>query len=189
MGYSFSQPLPLFKDIHPCIGGSTAILLTQNDSPSVPHLWTPKYIPENWVYTNGSDIDGHQRLGASLVHIPTATTIYIDAAGTEETRTIMCAELVAIHMALATFSSHEWIGIFTDSLSSLHAIDQHNTSPGIGGAKHYHNHMILLESIIELLYTRVSLGFRASLHTIRGHIHIRGNDLTYAAAKLAVCSF
>ena len=35
---------------------------------------------------------------------------------TEETRTIMREEMVAIHTALTTFASHEWIGIFTDSL-------------------------------------------------------------------------
>ena len=40
------------------------------------------------------------------MHIPTNTTIYIDAAGTEETRTILLAELVATHTALPTFSTH-----------------------------------------------------------------------------------
>ncbi len=53
------------------------------------------------------------------MHISTNTTIYIDAAGTEEARTIMRAELVAIRTALTTFSTHEWVGIFTDFLSSL----------------------------------------------------------------------
>ncbi len=58
-------------------------------------------------------------MGAAVVHIPTSTTIYIDDAGTEETRTIMRAELIAIHTALSTFSTHDWIGIFTDSLTNL----------------------------------------------------------------------
>ena len=71
-----------------------------------PYPWAPKFLPEQWVYTDGSDITGHPRLGAAVVHIPTSTTIYIDAAGTEETRTIMRAELVAIHTALSTFSTH-----------------------------------------------------------------------------------
>ena len=71
------------------------------------------------MYTDGSDIKGYPRLGAAVVHIPTSTTIFIDAAGTRETRTIMRAELVAIHTALTTFENHEWIGIFPDSLSSL----------------------------------------------------------------------
>ena len=78
------------------------------------------------MYTDGSDIKGYPRLGAAVVHIPTSTTIFIDAAGTEETRTIMRAELVAIHTALTTFERHDWVGIFTDSLSSLQAIRQHH---------------------------------------------------------------
>ena len=49
--------------------------------------------------------------------------------------------------------------------------------------------MLLLESIIELLDTKKSLGFRTTLHKIRGHTHIRGNDLADAAAKMAVRSF
>ena len=59
------------------------------------------------MYTDGSDITGHPRLGAAMVHMPTNTTIYIDAARTEETRTIMRTELVAIHKALTTFSTHD----------------------------------------------------------------------------------
>jgi ribonuclease HI len=132
-----------------------------------------------------SKIDGHPRLGASVARIPTATTIYIDAAGTDETRTIMRAELVAIHTALTTVAAPEWIGIFTDSLSSLHAIEHHNTNFGLGGAKHYHHHMLLLQSITELLDAMASLGFWTTLHKIWEHTRIRGNDLADAAAKLA----
>jgi len=75
-----------------------------------------------------------------VVHIPISTTIYIDGAGTKETRTIMRAELVAIHTALSTFSTHDWIGIFTNSLSSLQAIRHHHTNPGTTSANHYHYH-------------------------------------------------
>ncbi len=71
-----------------------------------PYPWAPKFPLEQWVYTDGSDITGHPRLGAAMVHIPTITTIYIDAGGTEENRTIMRAEQVAIHTALSTFSTH-----------------------------------------------------------------------------------
>ena len=38
---------------------------------------------------------------------------YIDAAGCEETRTIMRAELVAIHIAMTIFEDHPWLGVFT----------------------------------------------------------------------------
>jgi hypothetical protein len=69
--------------------------------------------PEQWVYTDGFDITGQPRLGAAVVHVPTCTIIYIDAGGTDETRTIMRAELVAIYTSLDKFAAHEWVGIFT----------------------------------------------------------------------------
>ena len=78
------------------------------------------------------------------MHIPTRTTIYIDAAGSEETRTIMRAELEAIHTALTRFADHPWIGVFTYSLSNFHAIRFHYHRPGLTLAPHYHDHMLLL---------------------------------------------
>ncbi len=106
-GYTSSQPIPDFTDTpalpSPPIGRTTP----HPEEASVSHKWQPKYLPEQWVYTDGSDIEGHSHLGAAVVHIPPNTTIYIDAAGSEETRTIMLAELVAIYTALSTFASHE----------------------------------------------------------------------------------
>ncbi len=77
-----------------------------------------------------------------MLHIPTLTTIYIDAAGFEETPNIMRAELVAIHPAPSRFENHSWLGIFIDSLSSLHAISLHYYRPGLSVAPHYHHHML-----------------------------------------------
>ncbi len=68
--------------------------------------WTPRFSSEEWVYTDGLNIKGHPRLGAVVVHISSRTTIYIDAAGCDETRTIMRAELVTIHTALTIFEDH-----------------------------------------------------------------------------------
>ncbi len=65
-------------------------------STPAPYPWAPTFLPEQWAYTDGSDITGHARLGAAVVHIPTSITIYIDVA-----------EMVAIHTALTTFSAHE----------------------------------------------------------------------------------
>jgi len=106
-GYTSSQPLPLLEGMNTFKGGITPTASSQHTPPPAPHLWTSKYIPENWLYTDGSKIDRHPRLGASVVHIPTATTIYIDAARTDETRTIMRAKPVAIHSVLTTFSALE----------------------------------------------------------------------------------
>ena len=101
----------------------------------------------------------------------------------------MRAELVAIHTALDTFVSHEWIGIFTDSLFSLQAIRHHRTNPSTGGAMHYHHHMLLLDSITDPLETRKSESFCTTLHNIRAHTNIRGNDLADAATKVVVTHF
>ena len=78
------------------------------------------------------------------MHIPTCTTIYIDAAESEETHTIMRAELVAIYTALTRFEDRSWIGVFTDSLSNLPAIRFHYYRPDLTIAPHYHHHMLLL---------------------------------------------
>ena len=101
----------------------------------------------------------------------------------------MRAELVAIHTALATFEDHAWIGIFTDSLSSIQAIRLHFTRPGLSIAPHYHHHMLLLKSICHLLDTRLEKGYSTTIRKLRAHTHIRGNDLADAAAKLAVTDF
>ena len=120
------------------------------------------------------------------MHIPTNTTIYIDAVGTEETRTIMRAELFAIHTTLTTFTTHDWIGIFTNSLSNLQVIRHHHAIPGTTSAKHYHHHNLMPGSITDLLETRRLAGLSTTLHKIRAHTNIRGNDLADAAAKLVV---
>ncbi len=56
----------------------------------------------------------------------------------------MRTELVAIYTALTRFEDHPWIGVFTDSLSSLQAILLHYYRPGLTVAPHYHHHMLLL---------------------------------------------
>ncbi len=124
-----------------------------------------------------------------MVHIPTNTTIYIDAAGCEETRTIMRAELVAIHTALGRFADHQWLGIFTDCLSRIQAIRLHHQRPGLSRTPNYHHHMLLLQGIKDLLETRRVNGYSTVLRKIRAHTHIRGNDLADTAAKLAVTDF
>jgi len=123
------------------------------------------------------------------VHIPSDTTVYIDAAGTKEICTIMRAEPVVILTALTKFATHPWISIFTNSLSSLHAIRNHHANPGTTGANYYYHHRLMIGSIADLLETRRLAGPRTSFHKIRAHTYIRGNDLADAAAKLAVMHF
>ena len=124
-----------------------------------------------------------------MVNTPTHITIYIDAAGTEKTRTIKRAELVAIRTALVTFASNELIGIFTDSLSSLQAIRHHNINPSIPSSLHRHHHILLIGSIMDLLETMRLAAFHTTLHEIRAYTNIRRNDLAEAAAELGVRNF
>jgi ribonuclease HI len=86
-----------------------------------------------------------------VVHVPTCTTIYIDAGGIDEIRTIMRAALVAIYTALDKFAAHDCVRMFTDSLSSLQAIRHRYTNPGAHGSQHYHHHMLLLSVITDVL--------------------------------------
>jgi hypothetical protein len=99
--------------------------LTPSSAPSpapIPYPQTPKYQPGQWVYSDSFGINGQPRLGVAVVHDLTCTSIYIDVGGTYETRTGQRAELMAIYTALNKYATHEWVGIFTDSLPSLRAI-------------------------------------------------------------------
>ena len=49
--------------------------------------------------------------------------------------------------------------------------------------------MLLLQSITKLLDARASMGFRTTLHKIRRHARIKGNNLADAASKLAVRNY
>jgi hypothetical protein len=64
---------------------------SKKDSPPSPVSWTPKFTPQDWAYMDRSKIKGQPRLGAGMVHVPTYTTLYIDATCCEETRRIMRA--------------------------------------------------------------------------------------------------
>ncbi len=81
------------------------------------------------------------------------------------------------------------MGIFTDSLSSLQAIWHRYTNPGTNDPHHYHYHRLLLSDIADLLEERRRKGFSTTLHKLRAHTNIRGNDLTDAAAKLTVTRY
>ena len=63
----------------------------------------------------------------------------------------MRGEFVAIYTALDKFATHEWVGVFTDSLSSLQAIQQHYTHLGPNSPHDYHHHLLILREITDLL--------------------------------------
>jgi len=120
------------------------------------------------------------------MRVSNCTTIYIDKRDTEEARTIMQAELVAIYAALDKFATHEWVGIFTNSLSSLQTIWHRYTHQRPSSPHNYHHHLLLLSGITDLLEERRRRGFRTTLHKIRAQTNIRGNDFADATVKTVV---
>ena len=65
--YTFSQPLPNLEKAHILPRGDTPSHqdTTGTRTPPRPTPWTPRFLLEEWVYTDGSDIKGHPRLGAA----------------------------------------------------------------------------------------------------------------------------
>ncbi len=69
--YTFSQPLPNLEEAQALPTGNPP---QQNDptiegAPPRSIPWTPKFFPEEWVYTDGSDIKDQPRVGAAVVHL------------------------------------------------------------------------------------------------------------------------
>jgi hypothetical protein len=98
----------------------------------------------------------------------------------------MRAELTTIYVALDTYKDYPWMGIFTDSQTSLHAIRNELQRPS---HIEYHHHKPLIATIFTLLQYRMNRNLPTVLHKIRSHTNIRGNDLVDAAAKRVVSAF
>ena len=121
-----------------------------------------------------------------MIHIPTLTTLHIDASGHEETHTIMRAELVAIYVALDRLNALVDFSLFTDSLSSLQAIRKRLYHPD---PEAYHHHQVLIDKIASLIMEREHSGRTTTLRKVRAHTNVMGNELADEAAKLSVRQF
>jgi len=84
--------------------------------------------------------------------LPTSTITYIDAPGQEEARTVMRAELEAIHVSLNTYKGDPWIGIFTYSQTILQAIKNELQRPS---HKAYHHNKPIIAEIVTALQYRI----------------------------------
>ena len=133
--------LPLLRQIH-------NLTLAPTPTPLHRKIWKPLHNPSEWIYRDGSLKTGKPRLGASVIHSPTSITTYIDVSGLEEAHTIMRVELVGIYVALDRYNNDKWIGIFTYSQTSLHAIQNQLQRPSHTA---YHHHKPLLVAIINLI--------------------------------------
>ena len=98
----------------------------------------------------------------------------------------MRAELVAIHVALDKYEHDPWIGIFTDSKTSLYTI-QHELQ--IPSQTKYHHHKPLLAAMVQIIQYRAELAQPTIIRKIRGHTNIKGNDLADVAAKRVVSNW
>ena len=154
--------------------------------PPMPLHWTPIFDADTWIYTDGSLIEGESRLGAAVIHNPSATALHIDASGLAETHTIMRAELVAIYVALDRLKHLEDFRLFTDSLSSLQALRKRLYHLDLGS---YHHHQVLIDNIVNLILEREDAGVSTTLKKVRAHTNVMGNELADAAAKRAVRQF
>jgi hypothetical protein len=76
-GYTSSQPLLDLEDIPVFPTQHAKWVFPFNGEAPATYSLAPKFLTKQLVYTDGSDITGHPRLGAAVVHIPTSTTIYI----------------------------------------------------------------------------------------------------------------
>ena len=108
------------------------------------------------------------------------TTTYIDASGHDETHTIMRAKLVAIQVSLSKYIDDPWVGIFTNSQTSLHAIQDELQRPSHTA---YHHHEPLITAIVNSLQYKIRQDLPTRLHKIRGHTNIKGKDLADEVAK------
>ena len=98
----------------------------------------------------------------------------------------MRAELVAIHVALDRLGHLQDFRLFTDSLSSLQAIQKrlYNTDP-----QAYHHHQVLIDDIVRLIMVREHKGLSTTLKKVRAHTNVMGNELADETAKRAVRQF
>jgi hypothetical protein len=62
-GYTSSQTIPSMEDMPNMsyVFGTKRFPRIPN-TPPTPHQWTPKYIPDKWIYTDGFDINDNPRL-------------------------------------------------------------------------------------------------------------------------------
>ncbi len=149
------------------------------------------YDVRNFVYTDGSCIpstteDGKtiQRIGAAVVSIDKDSTkvetTYVDPEGQGPTNTITRAEITAIHTALQQTPAHKDLHILTDSLTSLHMLNNTIQQPH----RHFcHKYEAVLDDIKKLLKARGRAKAKTVIGKIKAHNDSIGNELADKAAK------
>jgi len=125
-------------------------------------------------------------LRAAAIHTHTNTTIYIDSSGVKETNTILKARLSSIHIALDTFINSSWMGILSDSFSSLQAIQHELHHPN---NSEYNHHGPLIEVKVVTILDREQRGLPTVVRKVRAHTKVLGNKLAKAENRISVIFF
>jgi hypothetical protein len=93
-----------------------------NPAPPKPIPWRLPHYPETGTYTENSHKEGTPRQGATVIYSPANTPTYNNTNDEYETTTINRAGLAATNIALDKYQHEPWLDMFTDSQTSLHAI-------------------------------------------------------------------
>jgi ribonuclease HI len=148
---------------------------------------SPRRYSDNVYYTDGSrhpGPDGEGSVCGSGIHNPALEVdLSLDPGGVGESNTITRAELAAIHRALHTADEDKDIYVASDSLCSLHIINNALRRPH---CLRDHLHREIALEIAEMIMRRSRNGVRTHLLKVKAHAGVAGNEAADALANKAV---
>ena len=147
----------------------------------------PRRYSDDVYYTDGSrhpSPDGEGSVCGSGVHNPARkVNLPLDPGGVGESNTITRAELAAIYHALSMADGSEDVYIASDSLCSLHIINNAVRRPH---CLRDHLHREIALAIAEMIMRRSGSGVCTHLLKVKAHSGVAGNDAADALANKAV---
>ena len=143
-----------------------------------PDIINLRFSSTDITYTDGSKQG--TSLTASVHHPRSNTTLAYKLLGhDDQLNTALQAELVAIHQALHNTDVMTPLTIMTDSLTSIHAINNMLTRPE---RLRLHKHKQVLSQIAQRLVARTA---KTTIHKVKAHVGIIGNEMADKAARQA----
>jgi ribonuclease HI len=159
----FSPPLPTYD-----------LLFPLKFPPHCSYYTDGSFVPPKFITTNSWH---RERAGYGIYNSYKNIQIAARLPGLPN---ILRTELTALHHILQIIHfqyAHEPACIFTDSQTSLYLLKTHLTHP-----THHNNHLdkTILSSMVHILQSRIH---PLSIHKVRAHTHIPGNDIADQLAK------
>jgi ribonuclease HI len=141
-------------------------------------IYPLKFPPQQCVYTDGSFIPPTKNSEGQIVGNTAGSGVYIPNNNTQIAKRLPCyqnilrAELYALLLAIKNIkitkiNTH----IFTDNLNSINLINNHIQHPT---SQHHHPDKLLIAAIVRKIYWTPH---KISIHKVRAHTCIRGNEL------------